>query len=42
MAAVLADNIFKCIFLLENDRFPIAISLKFIPNSLIENKPALV
>ena len=42
MAANLADNIFKCIFLNENDRIPIQISLKFVPRSLIDNKPALV
>ena len=42
MAAVLADNIFKCIFLNENDRIQIQISLKFIPKSPIDNKPALV
>ena len=42
MAAVLADNIFKCIFLNENDRIPIPISLKLIPRSPIDNKPALV
>ena len=41
MAAVLADNIFKCIFLNENDRIPIQISLKFIPRNPIDNKPAL-
>ena len=33
---------FKCIFLNENDRIPIWISLKFVPNSPIDNKPALV
>ena len=42
MAANLADNIFKCIFLNENDRIPIQISLKFVSRSLIDNKPALV
>ena len=42
MAAVLADDIFKCIFLNENDRIPIQISLKFIPRSPLDNKPALV
>ena len=30
MAAVLADDIFKCIFLNENDRIPIQISLKYV------------
>ena len=42
MAAVLADDIFKCIFLNENDRIPIQISLKFIPDGTIDNNPALV
>ena len=42
MAAILADNIFKCIFLNENDRIPIQISLKFVPRSPIGNKPTLV
>ena len=42
MAAVLADNISKCIFLNENDRIHIQISLKSIPRSRIDNKPALV
>ena len=42
MAAVLADNIFKCIFLNENYRIKIQISLKFVPRSPIDNKPALV
>ena len=42
MAVILADNIFKCIFLNENDRIPIKVSLKFLPRSLIDNKPALV
>ena len=42
MAAVLADDIFKCIFLNENNRIPIPISLKLIPRSPLDNKPALV
>ena len=42
MAAILADNIFKCIFLNENDRILIQISLKFVPRGPIDNKPALV
>ena len=42
MAAILADNIFNCIFLNENDSIPIPISLKNIPRSAIDNKPALV
>ena len=42
MAAILADDIFKCIFLNENDRIPIQISLKFVSRSPIDIKPALV
>ena len=42
MAAILADDIFKCIFVNDNDRIPIQISLKFVPMSPIDNKPALV
>ena len=42
LAAILAGDIFKWIFLNENCRIPIQISLRFIPNSLIDNKPALV
>ena len=42
MVAVLADDIFKRIFLNENDRIQIQISLKFIPRNPIDNKPALV
>ena len=42
MAAILADDNLKCIFLNENDRIPIWISLKFVPKSPIDNKPALV
>ena len=42
MAAILADDIFKCIFLNENGIIPIQISLKFVPRSPIDNKPALV
>ena len=42
MDAILADDIFKCIFLDENDRILIQISLKFVPKSPIDNKPALV
>ena len=40
MAAILADNIFKCIILNENDRIRIWISLKFVPASPIDNNPA--
>ena len=38
MAAILADGI----FLNENDRIPIHISLKYVPMSLNDNKPTLV
>ena len=41
MAAILADNILKSIFLNENDRIEIQISLKFDPRSPIKDKPAL-
>ena len=37
MAAILADDNFKCIFLNENDKIPIWISLKSVPVSLIGN-----
>ena len=42
MAAILADDNFKCIFFNEDDRIPIRISLKFVPMSPIDNKQALV
>ena len=42
MAAFLADDKFKSIFLNENDRIPIRISLKFVPMSPIDNNLALV
>ena len=42
MAAIFADDNFKCIFLNESDKIPIRISQKFIPMSPIDNKPALV
>ena len=41
MAAILTDNDFKCIFLYENDRIPIRISLKIVPTSPIDNNPGL-
>ena len=41
MAAIVAEDIFKCIILNENDIIPIQISLKFVPRSPIDNKPAL-
>ena len=37
-----ADDIFKCIFLNENARISIKISLKFVPKARINNIPALV
>ena len=40
MAAILADNIFKCIFLNEKDKILIQISLKLVPRGPIDNKPA--
>ena len=42
MAAVLADEILKCILLKENDQIPIQISLKFDPKIPFDNKSALV
>ena len=42
MAAILEDDIFKCIFVNENDRIPFQISLKFVPGGPIDNNPALV
>ena len=42
MAAILADDTLKCIFLNKNDRIPFRISLKFVPMSPVDNKPALV
>ena len=42
MATILANDIFKCIFLNENIKFFIQISLKFVPQDPIDNKPALV
>ena len=42
MAATLANDIFKYIFVNENDKIPIQISLKLVPMSPIDNEPALV
>ena len=42
MVAILADDIFKWIFLNGNDRILIQISLNFVPRSPIDNKPALI
>ena len=40
MVAILADDIFNCIFLNENGRIPIHSSLKYVPLSPINNEPA--
>ena len=42
MAAILADDIFKHIFLNDNARILIEISLKFVPKGTVNNKSALV
>ena len=42
MATIFADDKIECIFLNENDRILIRISLKFVPRSPISNEPALV
>ena len=42
MAAILADDIFKCIFLNEKFFILIKISLKFVPRGRIDNNPTLV
>ena len=42
MAAISADDIFKCNFLNETDKISIQISLKFFPRNTTDNKPALV
>ena len=42
MAPILAGDIFNCILLNVNDRILIQISLKYVPRSPIEDKPALV
>ena len=42
MATTSADDIFKCIFLNDIDKILIQISLKRVPRSPIDNKPALV
>ena len=42
MAAILAEDIFNGIFLKENVRISIQISLKYVPRSPINNEPALV
>ena len=40
MAANFADDIFKCIFLNENDRISIQNSLLLVPKGPIDNNPA--
>ena len=42
MAAIFADDIFKCISVNEKVRILIKISLKFVPKGLIDNNQALV
>ena len=42
MAANLAEDIFNCIFLNENDRIPIQMSLKYVSMSPVYSKSALV
>ena len=42
MAAISADDIFKCIFFNENTTILIQISLKSVPKGPIDNKSALV
>ena len=42
MAPIMSDDIFNYIFVNENDSIPIQISLKYVPRSPIDNKPALV
>ena len=41
MDAIRTDDIFKCIFLDENDKITIQVALKCIPRIPIDNKPAL-
>ena len=42
MAAILSDDIFKCIFINEKLRILIPISLKFVPKGPNDNKSVLV
>ena len=42
IAANLADNIFKCIFINEKFSISIRISLKLVPRRQVDNRPALV
>ena len=41
MADILAEDILKCIFLNKKVRILIKISLKFVPNGLIDNNQPL-
>ena len=41
MTAIMAD-IFKCIFVYENDKIPISTALKFVADGPIDNNQALV
>ena len=41
MATIMSDDIFKYIFLSENDRISIQISLKFVLRGPFDNKPSL-
>ena len=42
MSAILADDIYKCIFVNEKFCILIKISLMFVPKGSIDNIPALV
>ena len=42
MAAIMADDIFKCIFLNENYQIPLQILLKLVPGCPIDKKSSLV
>ena len=42
MVAILADDIFECISLNEDDRIPMQISQKIVTLSPIDNEAALV
>ena len=42
MAAILADDNFKCIFWDENDRIPILVPLIFVSRSPVDMEPELV
>ena len=42
MATILANAIFKCVLFNEKDKISIQFSLKLVPRSPIDNKPALV